>query len=265
MIQSNRIDVSTSSSKAVPLLTTHPAASITGLASTTPIALSASGAVGSSTLVARADHSHPTTGLMLTTHVANSITGFGATAAALGTAAPGTATTVSRSDHVHPTTGLVLHAMASVANEFIVSSGAGVFVAKSAAQVKSILGLGSAAYTNHDTSAYGDEHGATSSPTSNAIARRDPLGNLYARLLRTSYPLADDGCTKAYFLTQNNIGDVADNYARPTSLAEVKLAVVTKDAVESVLTGTIDTHVHSTVHTAWNVPVGDVGGNIWIV
>lgn len=40
-------------------------------------------------------------GAMATSHAANSITGFGASAAALGSSAAGTATTVSRSDHVH--------------------------------------------------------------------------------------------------------------------------------------------------------------------
>lgn len=40
-------------------------------------------------------------GAMATSHAANNITGFGASAAALGSSAAGTATTVSRSDHVH--------------------------------------------------------------------------------------------------------------------------------------------------------------------
>jgi len=66
---------------------------------------------GSGSAVALANHVHPTTGLMLTTHAANSITGFGASAAALGTSAAGTATTISRSDHVHAhgTTQLCTH------------------------------------------------------------------------------------------------------------------------------------------------------------
>jgi len=72
-------------------------------------ALAASQAPGTDTTVARGDHVHPTTGLMLTSHIAYDITGWNTAPVALGlVASPGNATTVSRSDHVHPTTGLML-------------------------------------------------------------------------------------------------------------------------------------------------------------
>lgn len=43
--------------------------------------------------------------------------------------------------------GGVAHSLATAANDFLVASGAGVFVKKTLAEVKTILGLGSAAYT----------------------------------------------------------------------------------------------------------------------
>lgn len=70
----------------------------------TPQALGAV-ANGTSTAVARADHVHPTTGVMTTSHAANEVTGWGSTPAALGAAATGSATTVARGDHVHPFSG----------------------------------------------------------------------------------------------------------------------------------------------------------------
>lgn len=48
--------------------------------------------------------------------------------------------------------GKVSHSLATAANDFLVASGAGAFVKKTLAQVKAILGLGSAAYT--DSTAY---------------------------------------------------------------------------------------------------------------
>ncbi|MBU2613785.1 hypothetical protein KJ925_05035 [Patescibacteria group bacterium] len=41
----------------------------------------------------------------------------------------------------------LIHALAAAANDFLVASGAGVFVKKTLAEVKAILGLGTAAYT----------------------------------------------------------------------------------------------------------------------
>ena len=41
----------------------------------------------------------------------------------------------------------ILHALAMAANDFLVASGSGVFVKKTLAEVKTILGLGTAAYT----------------------------------------------------------------------------------------------------------------------
>jgi hypothetical protein len=46
-----------------------------------------------------------------------------------------------------PHTGYIKKSLATTANDFIVASGAGVFVKKTLAEVKAILGLGSAAYT----------------------------------------------------------------------------------------------------------------------
>ena len=44
--------------------------------------------------------------------------------------------------------GKISHSLATAANDFLVASGVGTFVKKTLAEVKSILGLGSAAYTN---------------------------------------------------------------------------------------------------------------------
>lgn len=76
------------------------------LTAVAPSADAASASVGVGTAAAREDHAHayPTAanvGAMATSHAANSITGFGASAAALGASAAGSATTISRSDHVH--------------------------------------------------------------------------------------------------------------------------------------------------------------------
>jgi hypothetical protein len=201
---------------------------------------------------------------MLTTHASNSITGFGTTAAALAaSAAAGTATTVSRSDHVHPTTGLVLHSLATAANDFLIASGAGAFVKKTLAETKTVLGLGTAAYTNHDTLT-GSVHGATFYTTPSKLVVRNTVGDICVRAIRHDNI---EGCgTNAYFITQNAIGTTSldegvDNYSRIMSLASVQASVVTKPVVEGVLTGVISSHSHSSVP---NVPTSDVGGNIWI-
>lgn len=46
-----------------------------------------------------------------------------------------------------PHTGYIKHSLATAVNDFLVASGVGVFVKKTLAEVKTILGLGSAAYT----------------------------------------------------------------------------------------------------------------------
>lgn len=53
--------------------------------------------------------------------------------------------TVAAGDHAHNT--YVPHSLATAANDFLVASGAGAFVKKTLAEVKAILGLGTAAYT----------------------------------------------------------------------------------------------------------------------
>ena len=83
-------------------------------------------------------------------------TSFGATPAA------GSASAYSRGDHTHgtptnpvtghesasnPHTGYILHSLATAASDFLVASGVGAFVKKTLAEVKTLLGLGSAAYT----------------------------------------------------------------------------------------------------------------------
>jgi hypothetical protein len=58
---------------------------------------------GTSDLMSRGDHVHPTTGLMTTSHLANSISGWDTVPVALGaSASAGNATSISRSNHVHP-------------------------------------------------------------------------------------------------------------------------------------------------------------------
>jgi hypothetical protein len=47
--------------------------------------------------------------------------------------------------HSHST--YILHSLATAANDFLIASGVGVFIKKTLAEVKTILGLGSAAYT----------------------------------------------------------------------------------------------------------------------
>ncbi|MDF2592918.1 MAG: hypothetical protein K0S75_2384, partial [Clostridia bacterium] len=47
-----------------------------------------------------------------------------------------------------PHTGYIKKSLATAANDFLVASGAGAFVKKTLAEVKTILGLGTAAYTN---------------------------------------------------------------------------------------------------------------------
>lgn len=54
--------------------------------------------------------------------------------------------TVAAGDHTH--SAYIPHSLATAANDFLVASGAGAFVKKTLAEIKTILGLGSAAYTN---------------------------------------------------------------------------------------------------------------------
>lgn len=61
-----------------------------------------------------------------------------------------------------PHSGHVAHSLATAVDDFLVASGAGVFVKKTLAEVKTILGLGSAAYTastDYATAAQGTEKG----------------------------------------------------------------------------------------------------------
>jgi len=53
-----------------------------------------------------------------------------------------------KSDTGHTHAAYILHSLATAVDDFLVASGANVFVKKTLAEVKSILGLGSAAYTN---------------------------------------------------------------------------------------------------------------------
>lgn len=98
---------------------------------TTPSALAATAAAGTNAAPARIDHVHPTTGLMTTSHAANSIAGFSdANPSALGTAAQGTSTRVSRQDHVHPTTGLMTTSHAANSITGFGTSGTSTLVAR---------------------------------------------------------------------------------------------------------------------------------------
>jgi hypothetical protein len=54
---------------------------------------------------------------------------------------------------VAPHSGHVSHSLATAADDFLVASGVGVFVKKTLAQVKAILGLGDSAYKNTGTTA----------------------------------------------------------------------------------------------------------------
>lgn len=61
--------------------------------------------------------------------------------------------------------GVVAHALATAANDFLVASGSGVFVKKTLAEVKTILSLGTAAFTAlTDYATAGHTHTATYAP-----------------------------------------------------------------------------------------------------
>lgn len=62
--------------------------------------------------------------------------------------------------------GKISHSLATAANDFLVASGVGTFVKKTLAEVKSILGLGSAAYTN--SNAYASAAQGTTADTTAA-------------------------------------------------------------------------------------------------
>lgn len=63
----------------------------------------------------------------------------------------------------------------------------------------------------------------TSTNTGNTVVRRDASGDLHCRLLRSQYTTTSTNCS--YFLTQNAVG-TGDNYARPSTLAQVKAKVL---------------------------------------
>ena len=96
------------------IATSGAAHGITGM-NVAPVALAETASAGDDTTVSRSDHVHPNTGLMLTSHAANAVTGWGASAAALGSSSAGTATTVSRGDHVHQLPSLTTLGAAAVA------------------------------------------------------------------------------------------------------------------------------------------------------
>lgn len=70
-----------------------------------------------------------------------------------------------------PHTGHISHSLATAVNDFLVASGVGVFVKKTLAEVKTILGLGDAAYKNTGTAAgtvAAGDHGHTQAQSHNA-------------------------------------------------------------------------------------------------
>jgi len=76
----------------------------------------------------------------------------------------------------------VPHSLATAANDFVVASGVGVFIKKTLAQVKSILGLGSTAYLNTTTSV-GTPGVDTLIPTEKAVRDAIPTGTVGAHAL----------------------------------------------------------------------------------
>ncbi|KJR48388.1 Phage tail fiber protein [Desulfosporosinus sp. I2] len=113
--------------------------------------------VGVATKFARADHTHPSDTAKadqaaVTSHLAENSSQTVKGHVELATAAE-TTTGTDNTRAVHPA-GLkveldkkIAHSLATAVSDFLVSSGAGVFVKKTLEEVKTILGLGTAAYT----------------------------------------------------------------------------------------------------------------------
>lgn len=76
------------------------------------------------------------------------------------------------------TLGGIAHSLATAANDFLVASGAGVFVKKTLAEVKTILGLGTAAYTaSTDYATSGHTH---------AGSEAFPVGSVFTSVVSTN-------------------------------------------------------------------------------
>lgn len=110
-------------------------------------------------------------------------------------------------------TQYILHSLATAANDFLVSSGTGVFIKKTLAQTKTILGLGTAAYTNstaylaYDGKAVDsdkldnvDSTGYVNTTTTQTIGGAKTFSVLPT--LPTTTPTANQATTKTYVDTQ---------------------------------------------------------------
>ena len=87
-----------------------------------------------------------------------------------------------------PHSGHITHSLATAANDFLVASGAGTFVKKTLAEVKTILGMGAAAFmgtgTTSNTVALGNHsHAGVYEPVDTDIMRKDVAQTMSATLV----------------------------------------------------------------------------------
>ncbi|MCR4436151.1 MAG: phage tail protein [Clostridiales bacterium] len=133
----------------------------------------------------------------------------------------------------HGLAGKISHSLATAINDFLVASGPGQFVKKTLAEVKAILGLGTAAYT--DTSAYApaghiadtSAHGATSAATANAIMMRDASGRAKVAAPSASDDIARKDTVDA---VQTNLNTHAATTASTSVTGHIKIGTGATDA-----------------------------------
>ena len=83
---------------------------------------------------------------------------------------------LSSDDHLQ----YIKHSLATAANDFLVASGAGVFVKKTLTEIKTLLGLGTAAYVDIDTTAADITMNGTRRPEA---LEKSPMPGTFTRLI----------------------------------------------------------------------------------
>lgn len=88
--------------------------------------------------------------------------------------------------------------------------------------------------TTEDFATKVDTADVTETNSGSRIVRRDSAGDIHARLLRSQYTVAT--ATPNYLMAQHAVG-TGDNYARPSTLAQVKAAMGAADVARLIATG----------------------------
>lgn len=100
------------------------------------------------------------------------------TKASIVTSEDGTTMEAFKNNMTVGMSGKINHSLATAANDFLVASGVGIFVKKTLAEVKAILGLGSAAYTNTNAYATATQGATADSALAVANAAVPKAGNI---------------------------------------------------------------------------------------